>query len=563
MALGKHKEQDEHKRIQRTKQPAVEAEDSLTPEHNPSYPTSLLADARLNGRGNQPVRTALMRQMQQTYGNRAVQRYLQRAVHRPQPQSGLHPVPLQREDEDEKPVQATPTSVPSSTTVQRQVRIEEEEVKVPVQAMRVPGASTVLQRRTGLAALPVAVQRDDTTATATATKPKGPSPYKRKDIVFIMGTDSKSKNKFYSSAEKYFKATLPNASLITKYRSLDGVFAWLRTVVTYNSPVGNIYIVSHANEDGTLSFPLEDGSKAKKLSYGALKNAVKNRPDIFKEIEGIDEKTTVHIKGCNIGRSKKMLDELDKAFGGKVKVTAPTHKQGYEWHSTGRGKPGVASEFLSHYVVERPGNVKLSADEQRDAFQQKYGDLAMSDDQWKKLVPAKGVTRKLDPWWTFTAFNSNVPATKKQAMAAAWGWFAKDPDWQATKCTDVSQEDDGSFTKHKYEFDAVNKHKKSEQGTLTFEISVPTDKKALEDAKKSLAEKAATNPDQLLSRPADFQWRVERKKSGQTETVNVYLEKTSYIIEKELKDSAGDRIHPDEKPGKYFGESTYTPPPTP
>jgi hypothetical protein len=47
-------------------------------EAAPSYPTSLLNDPRINGRGNQPVRTAILQRLQQTYGNRAVQRFLQR-----------------------------------------------------------------------------------------------------------------------------------------------------------------------------------------------------------------------------------------------------------------------------------------------------------------------------------------------------------------------------------------------------------------------------------------------------------------------------------------------------
>jgi hypothetical protein len=42
-----------------------------------SYSASLLNDSRLDGRGNEPVRIALMRQMQQSYGNRAVQRFVQ------------------------------------------------------------------------------------------------------------------------------------------------------------------------------------------------------------------------------------------------------------------------------------------------------------------------------------------------------------------------------------------------------------------------------------------------------------------------------------------------------
>ena len=39
----------------------------------------LLGDSRLKGRGNEPVRVALMQDMQQTHGNRAVQRFVQRS----------------------------------------------------------------------------------------------------------------------------------------------------------------------------------------------------------------------------------------------------------------------------------------------------------------------------------------------------------------------------------------------------------------------------------------------------------------------------------------------------
>src|SRR5687768_5794183 len=45
-----------------------------------TYSTSLIGDGRLSNRGNAPVRAAVMRQAQQTYGNRAVQRVLQRSA---------------------------------------------------------------------------------------------------------------------------------------------------------------------------------------------------------------------------------------------------------------------------------------------------------------------------------------------------------------------------------------------------------------------------------------------------------------------------------------------------
>lgn len=54
---------------------ASEASHSRVP-----LPASLLGDARLAGRGNGPVQIALMRDMQGTHGNRAMQRLLQRAA---------------------------------------------------------------------------------------------------------------------------------------------------------------------------------------------------------------------------------------------------------------------------------------------------------------------------------------------------------------------------------------------------------------------------------------------------------------------------------------------------
>ena len=58
-----------------------------------SYPRSLFAASRLSQRGNGPVQIALMRQMQRTYGNRAVRQFLQRTTSSPLSQ-------VQREGDD-------------------------------------------------------------------------------------------------------------------------------------------------------------------------------------------------------------------------------------------------------------------------------------------------------------------------------------------------------------------------------------------------------------------------------------------------------------------------------
>jgi hypothetical protein len=78
-AYSRHELDDHHKAQRAVRQP-VQASHNLENRtslgHTPTYASSLLGDSRLNGRGNQPVRVAMMRQAQQGYGNRAVQRWL-------------------------------------------------------------------------------------------------------------------------------------------------------------------------------------------------------------------------------------------------------------------------------------------------------------------------------------------------------------------------------------------------------------------------------------------------------------------------------------------------------
>ncbi|MDQ3930353.1 MAG: lytic transglycosylase domain-containing protein, partial [Chloroflexota bacterium] len=74
-AYSRH-ELDDYHRTQRPERQPAQPSHSLEDRPSPAYVSSLLGDARLNGRGNNPVKVAMMRQVQQGYGNRAVQRWL-------------------------------------------------------------------------------------------------------------------------------------------------------------------------------------------------------------------------------------------------------------------------------------------------------------------------------------------------------------------------------------------------------------------------------------------------------------------------------------------------------
>ena len=69
-------------------QPQYDGAPSIAEERG-IYSASLVIDPALRGRANSPIRAATIRQMQKTYGNRAVQRFVQRTLC------------VQREDDEE------------------------------------------------------------------------------------------------------------------------------------------------------------------------------------------------------------------------------------------------------------------------------------------------------------------------------------------------------------------------------------------------------------------------------------------------------------------------------
>ena len=174
-------------------------------------------------------------------------------------------------------------------------------------------------------AQPSVVRRQLAAAASTAA-PAAPRP----DYVFIMGADAaKSANTFYKSAERYYRSHLPKATFVLTVRNLTDLLSYISTNVTV--PVGNIYIVTHANEDGTVAFGLNAADKDNQLGVvelrGALHPVTGTASGMAKVTTQVDASTRIHIKGCDLGRTQEMVELLDEAFGGEGTVTAPTHEQ--------------------------------------------------------------------------------------------------------------------------------------------------------------------------------------------------------------------------------------------
>jgi len=195
-------------------------------------------------------------------------------------------------------------------------------------------AHTVQQSRAGGAFL----QRQPTGSAAPAQHPPPqqapahPPPAPRKDYVFIMGADRKGTgNPFYTEAARYFRGHLPNATMVLDKRNLDDLLGWIAGHV--KDPIGELYIVAHGNEDGTLAFGLNSASTDGHLTVTQLRSALHpsgGGASALTSVAGVvDAHTRIHIKGCDIGRTQEMIELIDEAFGGAGTVIAPTHEQGY------------------------------------------------------------------------------------------------------------------------------------------------------------------------------------------------------------------------------------------
>jgi Domain of unknown function (DUF4157) len=169
---------------------------------------------------------------------------------------------------------------------------------------------------------------------ATTGKPiaAAPPPPPREDYVFIMGQDVRGRgNPFYTLAERFYRSHVPKATFVTNIRNLADLLNYIHGKIP--GPIGNLYIVSHANEDGTLSFGLNSTDPDSHLSFPELRDAVHPKGGGASTLEKvsaqIDTQTRIHIKGCDIGRSQQMVELVDEAFGGAGTVTAPTHEQDF------------------------------------------------------------------------------------------------------------------------------------------------------------------------------------------------------------------------------------------
>ena len=176
-----------------------------------------------------------------------------------------------------------------------------------------PLAVLRLQRAIGNRATVRALQRDNTAPPAGATAPAAPKLLPRKDYVFVM--EPPTTGSVFDLAEQYYKATQPGATIVDTKTSLGDIIDYLNAS---NTLAGNVYIVSHGAEDGTLFMGLATGDTTRSLTVDSLRQALSGTSLSSINTPAVDATTQIHIRGCDIGRTRPMLDLLKQVFGGSA-----------------------------------------------------------------------------------------------------------------------------------------------------------------------------------------------------------------------------------------------------
>jgi hypothetical protein len=430
----------------------------------------------------------------------------------------------------------------------------------------VPGAAGAvlhLQRMAGNAAVTQHLQRDNGAGTKADAAPNtpvaapqapGPPPVPatvppRRNYVFLMG-DTK-RDSFYSAANMYFTQHEKSAEIVLDKRTLADIISHVNAGAT---PALKVIIVSHANEEGNLGFSLNAADLKKDTGTGDRKPRTE-----FKEVRDanaagglpaadaakIDASTQIDIRGCNIGRSKKMLDALDQAFGGAAQVTAPTHKQQYSFHGV-KGKGVVSEEALFQYSIEDPGHPTVSADDRATRFKAKYPDVP--ETAWPELL--KSATEKHVKRDAFVWSGPNPPADDAASVFARVGTdklFPAKAGWVVTYKGRTTVNDKWRF---EVQADRVTPTK-SETQTKIIVTAIPPDGEAMKA--KEIADSG---------RPDAYLWTVEDTVTGGTLTRKVVAEHTEWVIDKKVIDKSGT-AHPAVSNRTFYGQSTYAPPPPP
>jgi|GEM_PF-3055866 len=395
------------------------------------------------------------------------------------------------------------------------------------------------------------LQRDEGGAAPPAAPPKP-----RHTWVFIMGADPPgTKNRFFTEAEAFYRAkhgSVANSHL-EQARTLEAV---LSTVNASGDPVGLLIIVSHGHPDGRLMFDLGvtpdapphvglpvTRSGGTPTQFDTAQAAVKQGKLTTVSADVIDDATKIVIKGCNIGRSQRMVATLHSAFGGRAALTTTTHAQFF----------GGGAERLAEYFVERPGKATLARKALAGEFATKYGThVANSDAKFWSGVAAQA-KRTVDAV-AFEAFRGPVPAPNDKAFKAGFPEQLKQiADQGGTSIAFVKRERTGADFVYHFAFKKLQDDGSAVVIPATISTAAPPD-----DAAAIAEAKAASG------RPDAAEFTVRRSVEAGDTVVTVDAVRTEWkVVHTVIRDKSGAPIPPPADTDVFWFTTQPAVPPTP
>lgn len=401
-----------------------------------------------------------------------------------------------------------------------------------------------LQQSAGNAAVQrtLSVQRDEEEASpataasgGSAPTPAGEAPQReRRNFVFIMGTDPEGSTAYYTRARETYAALIPNPIMVDSARSLDDLFGYLRG---RTEVAEQIVIVTHASPDGSMAFPLNAGDTDSRVTYAELVQALVEHPAMFELSGQVDAGTTIRIKGCALGRSERMVETIDRAFGGLGRVIATTHLNTVNQNAI--------IEYLTGYYTEYPGWVRPPVRQIRQDMQARYPHVPPA--AWRPFLRIMRRRQRSQMW---IAFASPVPRTERAANRQAPRWFAGTDVASWRKRCIVAMEMPIGNPEHWYFFEVTNPEDRT-RDVRTVKVRPPTDERVLAEAHA------------VSDRPEAYAWRVTRRRiAGErlqvaaTGKITQYEVRTNMPIIVRGSGTFSERIHPPESDEQYYTVST-------
>ncbi len=207
-------------------------------------------------------------------------------------------------------------------------------------------------------------------------------------ISFITGSRG-----YFTAASHYWRI---NADGVFARSSVEEIFTYLHTEsarLGYGT-WGQVNIVSHGNESEWLIKLFRADSRTRHVTPQMLRDNAEDERLVAPDDTQLDNESTIVIRGCSLGNSQELLDEIRNLFGGRSTIYAPKYIQWYSYESR-NGNVTAQEYFIEFFYFYVPGTIEPNEATCIARFQEKYPDIA-TDEQWRTMLRDRKYRKRYD-----------------------------------------------------------------------------------------------------------------------------------------------------------------------